>query len=118
MPASTRAAWWPATSGAGGRLNFSVIGDPVNVAARTETATRTTGDDVLITAETARRLGSDFGLAKRPGVTLKGIDKPLTLYAPAVPDRVPETGDGHAESLGRVPPARPFGNRPGPTHTL
>jgi adenylate cyclase len=104
--------------GGGGRLDFSVIGDPVNVAARTETATRTTGDDVLITAETARRLGSDFGLAKRPGVTLKGIDEPMTLYAPAVPDRVPEAGDGHAESLGRVPPARAFGNRPGPTHTL
>ena len=36
--------------GGGGRLNFSVIGDAVNVAARVEAATRELGDDVLITA--------------------------------------------------------------------
>ena len=55
-----------------GRLNFSVIGDPVNVAARTEKATRQTGDDVLITAATAERLRSDFGLQERPGISMKG----------------------------------------------
>ncbi|MCI0635410.1 MAG: adenylate/guanylate cyclase domain-containing protein, partial [Actinobacteria bacterium] len=48
--------------GGGGRLNFSVIGDPVNVAARTQSATRRTGDDVLITAQTAGTLASDFEL--------------------------------------------------------
>ena len=54
--------------GGGGRLNFSgVIGDPVNVAARTEKATRQIGDDVLITAATAERLRSDFGSRNDPG---------------------------------------------------
>jgi len=87
--------------GGGGRLNFSVIGDPVNVAARTQSATRRTGDDVLITAATARHLGADFELDERAGVPLKGIDEPVTLYAPAVPDRVESAaGDGHAEPLG------------------
>lgn len=42
--------------GGAGRLNFSVIGDAVNVAARVEAATRDTGDDVLITAATAGML--------------------------------------------------------------
>ena len=43
--------------GGAGRLNFSVIGDAVNVAARVEAATRRTGDDVLITASTRELLG-------------------------------------------------------------
>jgi adenylate cyclase len=87
--------------GGGGRLNFSVIGDPVNVAARTQAATRRTGDDVLITAETARHLDADLELEQRSGVILKGIDKPVTLYAPAVPDRAPAVGgDGLGEPLG------------------
>src|SRR3954447_25708189 len=38
--------------GGGGRLEFTVIGDPVNVAARVERATRETGDVVLLTEAT------------------------------------------------------------------
>ena len=38
--------------GGAGRLNFSVIGDAVNVCARVEAATRDTGDDLLLTAAT------------------------------------------------------------------
>jgi class 3 adenylate cyclase len=85
--------------GGGGRLNFSVIGTPVIVAARAESATRQTGDDVLITADTAGHLRSDFELEERPGLTLKGIDEPVTLYAPKVPEPAP-AGDGHTEPLG------------------
>ena len=104
--------------GGAGRLNFSVIGDPVNVASRTESATRITGDDVLITAETARRLEGEFELEERAGVSLKGIDQPVTLYAPKVPDAIPEPGEGHAETMGRAPAVRTLGNRPGRTTTL
>ena len=102
--------------GGGGRLNFSVIGDPVNVASRTEGATRRTGDDVLITGETARRLRSDFELEERPGIPLKGFDEPVTLYAPKV-QAPPPRGDGHGETLGsRLRGA--LGGRPGRTSTL
>ena len=38
--------------GGGGRLEFTVIGDPVNVAARVERATRQTGDVILLTEAT------------------------------------------------------------------
>ena len=41
--------------GGAGRLEFSVIGDPVNVAARVEAATRQTGDTILL-AERTREL--------------------------------------------------------------
>ena len=42
------------TVGGGGRLEFTVIGDPVNVAARVEEATRDTGDTILADGVDAR----------------------------------------------------------------
>jgi adenylate cyclase len=72
--------------GGAGRLEFSVIGDPVNVAARVEAATRTTGDVVLIAERTRELLGaSDVLLDERPGITLKGKREPVNLYAPRFP---------------------------------
>lgn len=70
--------------GGAGRLNFSVIGDSVNVAARVEAETRETGDDVLITAETKRRLEGDYELEPRGARELKGLDEPVELFAAQV----------------------------------
>jgi class 3 adenylate cyclase len=71
------------TIGGGGRRDFTVIGDPVNTAARVEAATRQTGDDVLITETTLRALGSTAaGFEERPPVPLKGKAEPVRLYAP------------------------------------
>jgi adenylate cyclase len=70
--------------GGAGRLDFSVIGDPVNVAARVEAATRETGDTILLTADTKDRLErSTVALEERPRVPLKGKLTPVALYAPA-----------------------------------
>jgi adenylate cyclase len=71
------------TIGGGGRRDFTVIGDPVNTAARVEAATRVTGDDILITETTLRALGppgDDF--EERPSVPLKGKSATVRLYAP------------------------------------
>jgi adenylate cyclase len=73
--------------GGAGRLEFSVIGDAVNVAARVEAATRETGDSILLSEQTKRLLSGDDGsssdgtLRERPGVELKGKAEPVTLYA-------------------------------------
>ena len=68
--------------GGAGRLNFSVIGDAVNVAARVEAATRQTGDAVLITDATRLMLRTSYELDSRGEIELKGKAEPLQLYAP------------------------------------
>lgn len=71
--------------GGAGRLEFSVIGDPVNVASRVEAATRITGDRILITQRTCELLhASHPELVERTGVELKGISEPVRLFAPRV----------------------------------
>ena len=68
--------------GGAGRLNFSVIGDAVNVSARVEAATRETGDDVLITAATRDALTRPLPLVSRGTVPLKGKSEPVEVLAP------------------------------------
>ncbi|BBY98625.1 adenylate/guanylate cyclase domain-containing protein [Mycolicibacterium fallax] len=69
--------------GGAGRLEFSVIGDAVNVAARVESATRQTGDTVLLTQHTRELLGaSPVTLVERPGIQLKGKTAAVRLFAP------------------------------------
>jgi len=73
--------------GGAGRLDFSVIGDAVNVAARAEAATRETGNRILLTDETARRLEEcDAELEERSGIELKGKDERTKLWSPAARD--------------------------------
>ncbi len=68
--------------GGGGRLNYSVIGDAVNVASRVQTATRLTGDPVLMTAATREALGPRFESDARGAPELKGLERPIELFAP------------------------------------
>ncbi len=51
--------------GGAGRLNFSVIGGAVNVAARVEALTRETDDNILITGDTWQRVTHEFEAAPR-----------------------------------------------------
>ena len=76
--------------GGGGRLNFSVIGDTVNVASRVEAETRRTNDAILMTEETRAQLGDGFETTSRGDRDLKGIDRPVTLHAPVGASRFDE----------------------------
>ena len=72
------------TIGGGGRLDFTVIGDAVNTAARVESATRQTGDTMLVTESTLLRLPeplkADF--EEREAIPLKGKSDRICLFAP------------------------------------
>jgi class 3 adenylate cyclase len=85
--------------GGAGRLNFSVIGDAVNVAARVEAATRQTGDDVLVTAATRQLLVTAPPMVSRGTVALKGKAEPIEVFAPVAPVGAP--GGDAAASTGR-----------------
>ena len=67
--------------GPNGHSEVGVIGDPVNVAARVEQATRQTGDTVLITEATRCLLEAEVPLAARGAVELKGKPAPVPVYA-------------------------------------
>jgi adenylate cyclase len=70
--------------GGGGRLNFSVIGDVVNVASRVQEQTRETGDDILITGETWKAVSHHFEVESRGKAELRGVAEPVALYAPHI----------------------------------
>ena len=56
------------TIGGGGKLEFTLIGDAVNVAARVEQLTKTTGDAILLTQQTVDAL-----VARPPGLIGRGV---------------------------------------------
>jgi adenylate cyclase len=69
------------TIGGGGRVEFTVIGDTVNTAARVEALTRETDDVVLVTDATCRLLQRDHGgFAERGEVMLRGRSEPVKVH--------------------------------------
>jgi adenylate cyclase len=78
------------TIGGGSKLEFTLIGDTVNVAARVEQLTKTTGDTILITSGTVDALlAQPIGLSDRGFHALKGKSAEVQVFAidPARPDR-------------------------------
>jgi adenylate cyclase len=76
--------------GGGGRLDFTVIGDIVNTAARIEAATRCTGDTILISEAVRMRLQeAELTAIERPSVPIKGKRQTMRLFAPLCPAEAP-----------------------------
>ncbi|MDH6196990.1 adenylate cyclase [Mycobacterium frederiksbergense] len=69
------------TIGGGGKLEFTLIGDNVNVAARVEQLTKTTGDSILLTKPTVDALDvRPLGLADRGFHELKGKSAAVKIF--------------------------------------
>jgi adenylate cyclase len=68
--------------GGAGRLNFSVIGDAVNIAARVEAMTRKLDEDVLVTAATAEAIGEKLAVESVGELELRGVAEPVALFTP------------------------------------
>ena len=69
------------TIGGGGKLEFTLIGDTVNVAARVEQLTKTTGDAILLTQQSVDALASTpSGLIDRGSHALKGKSSAVRVF--------------------------------------
>jgi class 3 adenylate cyclase len=62
-------------------LEYTVIGDVVNTAARIENLTRIHGVDILISSEVRSALDSRFTVKELPPEYVKGKSEPLVTYA-------------------------------------
>jgi adenylate cyclase len=71
--------------GGGGHCETGVVGDPVNVSARVQDATRELGEPILLT-EASRALLETPGVELEPrgDLSLRGKRKPVPVYAPLV----------------------------------
>ena len=69
------------TIGGGSKLEFTLIGDTVNVAARVEQLTKTTGDTILLTQHTFDALTArPPGLVDRGPHAVKGKSAALQVF--------------------------------------
>lgn len=62
-------------------MEFTVIGDPVNLAARVEALTRTHGVDILVTSDVQKTLDARFVVRAMPPAIVKGKADPVETYA-------------------------------------
>jgi adenylate cyclase len=78
------------TIGGGSKLEFTLIGDTVNVAARVEQLTKTTGDTILLTQQTVGALGSrPTGIVERGSHALKGKAASVGVFSFDAPNAAP-----------------------------
>jgi adenylate cyclase len=64
------------------RLEYTAIGDTVNVAARLEGLTKEAGTPIVVSAATRDQVGARYAWRELPPMIVRGKREPIALYAP------------------------------------
>lgn len=88
------------TVGAGGRLGYTVHGDPVNIAARLEELNKEYGSSVIVSEETRQQLTIPATMTPIGTVDIRGRTRPVTIYAVSeshLPDQQERAGNDQGD---------------------